>query len=77
MTQDSPPRGHVKPLKEAREGMGYTQQALATAAGLSIATIRDLEQHIRVRVRDRTWNTLCDLLLVASGQYAQLLEAYR
>ena len=53
-----------KTLKEAREGMGYTQQGLDQAANLSIATIRDLEQHIRIRVRDRTWATLCGLLQV-------------
>ena len=51
-------------LKEARERMGYTQQRLADAAGLSIATIRDLEQHIRTQVRDRTWSTLTRLLVV-------------
>lgn len=58
------PENDFKTLKAAREGAGYTQQGLAQAAGLSIATIRDLEQHVRVRVRDRTWATLCRLLAV-------------
>jgi transcriptional regulator with XRE-family HTH domain len=49
-------------LKKAREAADLTQQELAVAARLSIATIRDLEQHIRVKVRDRTWHTLTRLL---------------
>lgn len=58
------PENDLKTLQDARKGAGYTQQGLAQAAGLSIATIRDLEQHVRTRVRDRTWATLCRLLSV-------------
>ena len=55
-------------LQEARRASGMTQQQLAERAGLSIATVRDLEQHVVGangsvrRVRSRTLRTLCTLL---------------
>lgn len=51
-------------LKEARQAAGMTQQQMADRANLSIATVRDLEQHVRTHVRSRTLRTLCALLMV-------------
>ena len=49
-------------LAERRRLAGLTQQQLADRAGLSIATIRDLEQGLRARVRGKTLRTLCAIL---------------
>ncbi len=65
----------TKSLKEARQAAGLTQQQMAEQAGLSIATVRDLEQHVRTRVRSKTLRTLCTLLDVEGFSDIELRTA--
>lgn len=50
-------------LAEARDALpGMTQQKLADQAGVSIASVRDLERNVRVRVGRRVYRSLARVL---------------
>ena len=60
-----PPHADTWPtLKQARLDAGYTQQGLAEAAKVSIASVRDLERGVRTRVGRRMWTSLTRVLKV-------------
>ena len=54
--------GFARRLRAAREARGWSQEELALAAGLSVATIRNLEQFHRPDPRLSTMLSLADAL---------------
>jgi transcriptional regulator with XRE-family HTH domain len=61
-------------LRRARQDKEWTQQELAWRAGLSIASIRDLERGVRQNVRRTTWGKLSRALGVEGFSDLRRLE---
>jgi transcriptional regulator with XRE-family HTH domain len=61
-TETEPVTRQAPTLAAARKAKEMTQQELATAAGMSIGSIREYEQLVRTVMYSRTWHKLCDLL---------------
>src|SRR5580658_2853756 len=70
---DGPGFGRV--LREARLAVGVTQAELARRAGVSLGTIRDLEQGRRVRPRAGSLERLSRALGLDAGQAERLAQA--